>query len=171
MALPTIKSLTDDQYLNMLNRGSEQSQNRVDAPTTLPLLTDQEYMQSLSRRYKLQIGQDPNAVAQTCNSLRKIIHLVAPVSIDTAGSKVALRGTAPGLTWDKDYAPEETKTLFQRTFVLTLPADHMNDTIEIKLVAYIKGKLCWQLGENVSIDLSKLHHLSVVQLNKVSFEA
>lgn len=127
-------------------------------------------LQKSASQYETIVGQNPNVDARICKSLGKIVYLIASFSSDTASSKIALRGTAPGLTWDTDFEPGELVKLFQRTFLLTVPVNRMNDTIEIKLVAYIQGKLHWQPGENVSIDLSKLHHFSVVQLKEVSFK-
>lgn len=127
--------------------------------------------QKSASHYERIVEQDPDVDARICQSLGKIVYLIAPFSIDTVSPKIALRGTAPGLSWNADFPAEKPVNVFQRTFLLTVPVDRMNKTVEIKLVAYIQGKLQWQSGENVSIDLSKLHHFSVVKLKEASFKA
>lgn len=124
--------------------------------------------------YAFMVLNNPSSDTMICDKIGKVVQITARLSQKT-DHEITLRGENGPLYWDSDISTDNATPLSnpnQKTFLLHIPPDQMNETLFFKFVAIGKTAneaIKWQRGENCVVDLSQHGHIAIIEIPGVTF--
>lgn len=123
--------------------------------------------------YAFTILEDPGIDVQMQQSCGKIVLICIQLRERLRG-QLTLRGDAPGLSWYTDLPSlfTDLSKFYNRNFLIHIPPHRMQGSIHFKAVnVFANGRIHWQRGNNISLDLNACGYLKVIKLTDVCFSS
>jgi hypothetical protein len=111
----------------------------------------------------------PEYTNDSSTTLGKIVQVKVKLTEGT-DLPIALRGENGPLTWDKDHLGFDHNGIKnKRVFQFSISPEQMNQPLIFKCVKLGPQNVFWQKSDNITVDLSQ-GHVVTVKMKNVSFE-